>query len=158
MSKKSKMKSVQFKRLLPEIYEKLIIEQYTHTEVSKWLKEKHGLDLLGKAQDGKPFSNYLSIYGAIKTAKESYAGNIENKEFIARHWYNKFTDADTTKTTKPVDKPALESEIHEEPQKPQAVEVPVSPEKSLRLADQYRDPKPAQLSVDDVLSDFNPKL
>jgi hypothetical protein len=150
MSKKTKtkMKSVRFKQLLPAIYEKLIIEHLTHTEVSEWLKEEHDLDLLGKDNDGKPFSNYLSIYGAIKTAKESYAGNVENKEIVAQHWYDEIAKADTKKTTKPfvVNEQAQPNDVAE-PQKP----------KSIRISETLRASNNKKVSAKSILSDFENK-
>lgn len=155
MSKKKEMKSVQFKRLLPEIYKKLIIEHYTHMEVSKWLLEKHELDLIGKNDDAKPFSNYLSVYGAIKTAKNSYAVNVDNQEHIAQHWYREFTDTDETKTTKPTNKVGVKSPKT----KPQEVtEVELSANSNLRQAEKYRTAQPKKLNVKDVLSDYENKL
>lgn len=154
MSKKSEMKSVQFKRLLPDIYKKLIIEHFTHVEVSKWLLESHGLDLMGKNQDAKPFSNYLSVYGAIKTAKTSYAVNVDNQEHIAQHWYRKFTDADEKAIPKKVATKPLgttSTDLDEE-------EVSVVPESNLRQAEKYRQPKPKKLSVADALNGYENKL
>lgn len=148
------MKSVQFKRLLPDIYHKLIIEHFTHTEVSEWLLEKHGLDLMGKNRDAKPFSNYLSVYGAIKTAKNSYAVNVDNQEHIAQHWYRKFTDAGEKETTKKVVAKPLSTISTELDDK----EVPAIPESNLRQAEKYRQAKPKKLSVDDALSGYENKL
>ena len=155
MSKKKEMKSVQFKRLLPEIYKKLIIEHYTHMEVSKWLLEKHELDLIGKNDDAKPFSNYLSVYGAIKTAKNSYAVNVDNQEHIAQHWYREFTDTDVTKTTKPTNKVGVKSP-KTKTQEVTEVELPAN--SNLRQAEKYRTAQPKKFNVKDVLSDYENKL
>lgn len=145
------MKSVRFKQLLPAIYEKLIIEHLTHTEVSEWLKEEHDLDLLGKDNDGKPFSNYLSIYGAIKTAKESYAGNVDNKEIVAQHWYDEIAKADTKKTTKPF--------VANEQAQPNEVLDAVESEKpkSIRISETIRASSKKKLSAKSLLDDFENK-
>ena len=60
--RKGNTKSAQFKKLLPDIYRKLIIEGFSHLEASLWLKKEYELDLVGQNTDGKPFSNYLSLY------------------------------------------------------------------------------------------------
>lgn len=151
MSKKpkTKMKSVRFRQLLPAIYEKIIIERLTHTEVSEWLKEEHDLDLLGKDKDGKPFSNYLSIYGAIKTAKESYAGNVENKQIVAQHWYDQIAKADNKKTTKPfVANPTPElsdAKIEDEPLRP----------KSTRISETIRASQIKKIATSDIMAELN---
>lgn len=88
---KQSMKSVRFKSLLPEIYKMLIIENYTHKEVSEWLKREHGLDLLGDDNSGKHFSNYLSLYGDIKTARESYSKALnKDKTLQAKTWFTSY--------------------------------------------------------------------
>lgn len=162
MSKKKEMKSVTFKRLLPEIYKKIIIEHATHMEVSEWLLEEHGLDLLGQKKDAKPFSNYLSVYGAIKTAKKSYADNIDNREDIAQNWYERFTSPDQTKTTKPVNtadvadnaKPQDVKSTNDDIAKPE----PAHTGKSQRVSEKLGVVKRTQVSKEDLLKDFNPKL
>lgn len=88
---KQSMKSVRFKSLLPEIYKMLIMENYTHKEVSEWLKREHDLDLLGDDNSGKHFSNYLSLYGDIKTARESYSKALnKDKTLQAKTWFTSY--------------------------------------------------------------------
>lgn len=149
------MKSVQFKRLLPEIYQKIIIENFTHQQASEWLLKEHNLDLMGRNQDAKPFSNYLSVYGAIKTAKNSYAVNVDNPEHVAEHWYRKFTDTNKTKTTKPIEPIGVKSSQSNTQDVVAGKSVPSS---KLRQADKYRNNPHTKLSVEDVLSDYDNKL
>lgn len=162
MNKKKEMKSVAFKRLLPEIYKKIIMEHATHVEVSEWLFTAHDLDLRGSKKDAKPFSNYLSQYGAIKVAKKSYADNIENPENIAQHWYREFTDADPKKTTES----SYSTDVDSEPQKTDATskvddiaKTKVVPKgKSQRISEKLGVVKRKPYNAEDLLKDFNPKL
>ena len=73
-------KSARFISLLPIIYSKLILLGATHAEVSDWLNEEHGLEFKGRT-----FSNYLSKYGDIKTAKESFDKEARKKN-VAESW------------------------------------------------------------------------
>lgn len=159
MVKKKEMKSVQFKRLLPEIYQKIIIEHYTHQQVSEWLLEKHDLDLTGKNHDAKPFSNYLSVYGAIKTAKDSYAANVDNQEYIAQNWYKKFTDSNNSKTTEPSKPNTVDVESEKiAPRKTVKDEASVPAASALRQAEKYKESKPKRVSVEDAMAGYNNKL
>lgn len=87
MANRDELKSDRFKKLLPKIYYKLIIDKLGHLEVSEWLLKEHKLDLLGSNKDGKLFSNYLTKYGAIKVAKKSYYESKTNPEILAQTWY-----------------------------------------------------------------------
>lgn len=73
-------KSARFISLLPIIYSKLILLGATHAEVSDWLNEEHGLEFKGRT-----FSNYLSKYGDIKTAKENFDKEARKKN-VAESW------------------------------------------------------------------------
>lgn len=145
---KPKTKSARFIALLPEIYKKLIAEGYGHLETSLWLKDEYNLDLVGKNKDGKHFSNYLSLYGDIKTAKETYKA-VYSKKSIAENWLN---DAQTAHKTRPrsavVTQAVTNSEtVVEDAQSP--------PESSVRISQTIRKPKTTNSDIPDIDSLMN---
>lgn len=102
--KNKQKKSVRFRELLPRIYEKMIIDNYSHYQTAVWLKEECDLDLLGADEKGKPFSNYLSLYGDIKTAKHSYEVALnKDKTLQAKTWFQPFVDNEQLKSKKRVE-------------------------------------------------------
>lgn len=60
-------KSVRFKQLLPEIYEKIFVDGMIHEDIARWLTDKKSLEM-GQAL----FTNYLKRYGDTASAKEMY--------------------------------------------------------------------------------------
>lgn len=60
-------KSVRFKQLLPDIYEKIFVDGMIHEDIAKWLSTKESLEM-----DQALFTNYLKRYGDTAAAKEMY--------------------------------------------------------------------------------------
>ena len=158
MSKK-KTKSARFKVLLSDIYRKLILEGSSHYQVSAWLKAEHDLDLVGQNEDGKPFSNYLSLYGDIKTAKATYR-KMYGKKSVAENWLN-----DTQSAPKPRVKTATLSQdtpLEEDLSTNSVVEEPQSkPESSVRINEGFRKTKTTKKPLPDIkslMAGFNNRL
>ena len=60
-------KSVRFKQLLPDIYEKIFVDGMIHEDIAKWLTSDKSLEM-----DQALFTNYLKRYGNTASAKEMY--------------------------------------------------------------------------------------
>lgn len=60
-------KSVRFKQLLPDIYEKIFVDGMIHEDIAKWLSDDKSLEM-----DQALFTNYLKRYGDKASAKEMY--------------------------------------------------------------------------------------
>lgn len=68
-------KSVRFKQLLPDIYEKIFVEGLIHEDIAKWLTEEKSLDMTQAL-----FTNYLKRYGDTASAEEMY----EQQQFASQ--------------------------------------------------------------------------
>ena len=140
---KPKTKSARFIALLPEIYKKLVAEGYGHLETSLWLKNEYNLDLVGKNEDGKHFSNYLSLYGDIKTAKETYKA-VYSKKSVAENWLN-----DTQTAHKPTPKRAIVTQAVDNSETI-VEDAQSSPVSSVRISQTIGKPKTTKSDLPDI--------
>ena len=150
--RKGNTKSARFKKLLPDIYRKLIIEGFSHLEASLWLKKEYELDLVGQNTDGKPFSNYLSLYGDIKTAKKTYR-KMYGKKSVAENWLN--NTAPKTAVSRPVK--SLEESVTTDDTDETDKEDQSQPESSVRINEAFRKTqttKPKIPSMDSLMDGF----
>lgn len=60
-------KSVRFKQLLPDIYEKIFVDGLIHEDIAKWLTSEKSLKMSQAL-----FTNYLKRYGDVSAAKKMY--------------------------------------------------------------------------------------
>lgn len=60
-------KSVRFKQLLPDIYEKIFVDGMIHEDIAEWLTSDKSLEMSQAL-----FTNYLKRYGDTASAKEMY--------------------------------------------------------------------------------------
>lgn len=155
MSKKD-TKSARFKVLLPEIYRKLIAENYSHLGASLWLKKEHELDLIGQNIDGKPFSNYLSLYGDIKTAKATYR-KVYGKKSVAENWLNDDAAAPKTKARRSPDSTSVEKGV-KNTNEVSVKEKESPPVSSVRINEAFRKPQATKAeipSLDSLMDGFD---
>lgn len=73
-------KSVRFKQLLPDIYEKIFVDGMIHEDIAKWLTSDKSLEM-----DQALFTNYLKRYGDTAAAKEMYKAQalVSHKNKVA---------------------------------------------------------------------------
>lgn len=145
-------KSARFKSLLPIIYTKLIVSGSTHAEVSEWLNTEHGLEFKGRT-----FSNYLSKYGDIKTAKESFDEEARKKS-VASSWASSVNSESSSQASSQSINAALDKEYESSTAKveKQAVVEPTKPKRSFRISDQLginNNPNPKNIVSADSLLD-----
>lgn len=163
---KNQKKSVRFRELLPQIYEKMVIENYSHYQTSVWLKEEHDLDLLGTDGKGKPFSNYLSLYGDIKTAKRSYEIALnKDKTLQAKTWFQPFVSEDKLKSSEEA-KRRIDKTTKSEPEssdlnaidsvKPELEDNSADTADSVKVSARYNIKKKKRVVPDDPFEGFDP--
>lgn len=96
-------KSERFKRLLPEIYKKLIKEGMKYDECAKWLLETHDLDMFSQGADRKPtlLATYMRLYGNLKREKKAYEDFLRSR---TGNWWED-DEVDEFNSHKPVNSP-----------------------------------------------------
>lgn len=149
-------KSARFISLLPTIYSKLIVSGATHTEVSDWLNEEHNIELKGRT-----FSNYLSKYGDIKTAKASFDKEARKKN-VASSWANSANNEKLTQvkaqTHQLLDASTEEAEITNATEVVNLKDEPPQVKRSVRISDQLgikRQPNSTKtISADSLLDGY----
>lgn len=107
-------KAERFKRLLPEIYKKLIKEGMKYDQCAEWLLETHNLDMFSqnKNNERKPtlLATYMRLYGNLKGAKKAYEDFLKSKE---GNWWedgeasvsNEHTEVTTTTSSPNISQP-----------------------------------------------------